>query len=70
MRDNIKALGEDGFQALTEKVVKNMRPLLRKHPGATPWFRGVQRRYPSQRATPYVDATIDFDLRTALPTNN
>jgi len=27
----------------------------------------VQRRYRSQRAKPEYDATIDFDLRTALP---
>jgi hypothetical protein len=66
MRRNITALGEDGFQALAEEIVGNMKALLRKHPGATPWFRGVQRRYPSQRATPYIDATIDFDLRTAV----
>jgi hypothetical protein len=38
--------------ALVEEIVGNMKALLRKHPGATPWFRGVQRRYPSQRATP------------------
>jgi hypothetical protein len=44
-----------------------MKPILRKAPGATPWFRGVQRRYPSQKAQPYIDAQIDFDLRTALP---
>ncbi len=29
-------------------------------------FRGVQRRYPSQRAVPFIDARIDFDLRTAV----
>jgi hypothetical protein len=33
----------------------------------TPWFRGIQRGYPSQRATPFIDARIDFDLRTAVP---
>lgn len=67
MRRNLKKLGEDGFQALARQVVTNLTPLLRKHPGATPWFRGVQRRYPSQRATPLLDARIDFDLRTAAP---
>jgi hypothetical protein len=45
MRRNIKALGEAGFQTLTEKIVNNMSPLLRKHPGATPWLGSVQRRY-------------------------
>ena len=67
MRRNLVKLGEDGFQALVKDVVDNLKPLLRDHEGATPWFRGVQRRYPSQRATPFVDAKIDFDLRTAIP---
>jgi hypothetical protein len=67
MRRNLVKLGEDGFQALAENIIGNLRPLLHAHKGATPWFRGVQRRYPSQRATPFVDATIDFDLRTAVP---
>jgi hypothetical protein len=67
MRQNLVKLGEDGFQALAENIVNNLKPLLHDHEGATPWFRGVQRRYPSQRATPFVDATIDFDLRTAIP---
>lgn len=70
IRRHIKALGETGFQALTTKIVQNMTSLLRRHPGMTPWFRGVQRRYPSQRAIPYVDAIIDFDLRTALDASN
>jgi hypothetical protein len=67
MRRNLIELGEAGFQSLTSGVVKNLKPILRKCPGAAPWGRGVQRRYPSQRATPYIDARIDFDLRTAVP---
>lgn len=67
MRQNLKQLGETGFQELNEKIVENTQPLLKKAPGAAPWFRGVQRRYPSQRATPFLDARIEFDLRTAAP---
>jgi hypothetical protein len=67
MRHNLIELGEAGFQGLAEDIVNNLKPLLRDHEGATPWFRGVQRRYPSQRATPFIDARIDFDLRTAIP---
>jgi hypothetical protein len=66
MRRNIVELGEVGFEALAENIVTNLKPLLSKHKGATPWFRGIQRRYASQSARPYVDATIDFDLRTAV----
>lgn len=67
MRRNLIKLGEEGFAALTKDILINMKPLLRRHEGAMPWFRGVQRRYKSQRATPFIDAGIDFDLRTAIP---
>jgi hypothetical protein len=66
MRANIAALGLEGFEALARQVLERYRPLLRRHPGAVPYFRGVQRRYPSQRARPFVDARIEFDLRTAI----
>jgi hypothetical protein len=69
MRRSIRELGEDGFQELTAKVVANLKPLLRAHPGASPWFRGVQRRYPTQRSAAIMDARIDFDLRTAVPSS-
>jgi hypothetical protein len=67
MRRNLIALHEAGFRKLVEEIVNNLEPLLRDHKGATPWFRGVQRRYPSERATPFLDAMIEFDLRTAVP---
>jgi hypothetical protein len=67
MRRNITNLGEDGFRKLVETIVENLKTLLEEHTGATPWFTGLQRRYPSQRATPIIDAAIEFDLRTALP---
>lgn len=67
VRHKLKALGDDKFQALTTTVVTNMNPLLRKCPGATPWFRGVQRRFDSIKSKPFIDAEINFDLRTAVP---
>ena len=60
MRRNLIKLGEQGFEAMTLNILANMKKLLRRHKGATPWFRGVQRRYPSQRATPFINARIDF----------
>jgi hypothetical protein len=66
MRRNLVKLEEKGFQALAEQVLSNLNPLLRKESEALPWFRGVQRRYPSQRATPLIDAKIEFDLRTSV----
>jgi hypothetical protein len=65
MRRNIVGLGEDGFREVATNIVKNLKPLLGDHKDAAPWFRGLQRRYPTQRAVPVVDATIEFDLRTA-----
>jgi hypothetical protein len=38
---------------------------LREYPGVAPWFRGQQRRWSSLKAIPYLDALIEFDLRTA-----
>jgi hypothetical protein len=67
MRRNLKHLGEAGFHTLAKKIVDNLRPLLRAHKGATPWCSCLQRRFPSRRATPYLDARIQFDLRTAVP---
>ena len=66
MKANIGALEKMGYAALVEEICKNLALLLRKVPGAVPTFRGVQRRYSSQRAVPYIDALIEFDLRTAL----
>jgi hypothetical protein len=70
IRPKLIELGEEGFKALAHEIVTILKPLLRRHKGATPWFRGVQRRYPKRRATPYYDATIDFDLRTATPSGD
>ena len=67
IKRNLKDLSEDGFQETIERIVQNMKPLLKRHPGVAPWFRGVQRRYLSQRAIPFLDARIEFDLRTAIP---
>jgi hypothetical protein len=63
----IRGLAEGGFREMTQDILKNLRPLLRSHNNATPWFRGVQRRYPRRSAPAFVDARIDFDLRTAIP---
>ena len=67
MRNNLKNLGEEGFRGLLEKVIENLKPVFRKCKGAVPLFRGVQRRYPTQRSKPFLDARIEFDLRTAVP---
>jgi hypothetical protein len=65
-RKNIKGLGEEGFERLITKILKKLAPLLNSDEGAKPMFRGIQRRYPSQRSAAYIDALIEFDLRTAV----
>lgn len=69
MRRNLIDLELDGFQLLMTDIVSNLKPLLRERSGVLPWFRGVQRRYASQRSKPSIDACIDFDLRTAVPSS-
>ena len=61
-RRKLLQLDEDGFTTLAKDIVTNLKPLLRKHKGAAPWFRDVQRRFSSRRAVvPYLDARIEFD---------
>lgn len=67
IRNRIRDLGYGGFQLLIARVLENMRALLESHPGASPRMKGIQRRYASQRGPIFVDAEIDFDLRTAIP---
>jgi hypothetical protein len=67
---NLTNLGEAGFQNLVGDIVQRLAPLLAKESGALPWFRGVQRRWPSINAKPFLDARIEFDLRTAIPESN
>jgi len=67
MRRNLIELKEAGFKDLVKEVVDNLKNSpLQGHKGVTPWFRGIQRRYPSQKSVPFVDAKIEFDLRTAF----
>ncbi len=61
--------GSGGFATLCQAVLANMENVLEKEPGARPIMRAVQRRYPSQRSIPILDANLEFDLRTAFPSH-
>lgn len=67
VRNRFKQLGEDGIENLLAKVMRRMEGLLAKEPRARPIVRVNQRRYPSQRSIPIVDALLEFDLRTITP---
>lgn len=67
MRRNLIERGLPGLQDIIAAMLQNYRSLFRTCPGASPRCRGVQRRYPSQRAQPHIDTLIEFDMRTAVP---
>lgn len=64
MRAKLVELGINGFSKLLGKILDNMKSVTKG--GGQPLFRGVQRRYPSQKSNPFIDARIEFDLRTAF----
>jgi hypothetical protein len=64
LRRRLRSLSRSEFEEILAKIEANLRPVVRRAPGAAPWFIGLQRHYPTQRSTPIVDARLDFDLRT------
>ena len=62
----LRGLGEDGFRDVVERILRNLRPLLRANPGVVPVLIAQQRRWRSMRAHPNTDAFVQFDLRTAI----
>jgi len=66
LRRRLAILGFSGLQAALSEFVQRAAPLLMRDPGATPYVLVLQRRYPSQRAEPFVDARVEFDPRTAV----
>ena len=64
VRKNLKRLGHEGCALMLKEVLARMQFILKAQPKARPIVRVVQRRYPSQRSTPILDALVEFDLRT------
>jgi hypothetical protein len=65
-RRKLLAGGREGFCALFETLLGNFSKSLGKVEGVAPWMEVLQRRYPSQRAEPVIDARLQFDLRTGF----
>ncbi|HVO81306.1 MAG TPA: hypothetical protein VMT28_11275 [Terriglobales bacterium] len=65
-RRNLLAGGHDQFYPLFEALLGNLTKALKGIAGAVPWVEVLQRRYPSQRSEPIIDAKLQFDLRTAF----
>ena len=60
------AVYED-FAKLIEQTTDRIIAALNKFPGSRPEIGVIQRRYPSQRAAPIIDADLRLDPRTAIP---
>ncbi len=69
-KNALKSFGLDGFRTICFEILENLRPLLENEPNAIPTMRSFQRRYPSQRSVPFLDAVLEFDLRTAFNTDH
>ena len=59
----LKNLGRDDFLSVVEEVLKKMRPLLKKCPGAKPHLAIYQRHWRSRSGPSTLDAEIRLDLR-------
>ena len=66
LRQNILAGGIDEFRTLFGEILVGVTASLRRLEGAIPSIEVIQRRYPFQRAEPFVDAKLEFDLRTGF----
>lgn len=66
-KGKLRAGGYDAFADVLVEVEKQMRPMLRLCPTATPFAYAVQRHYKSQRSAAIVDARLESDLRTLVP---
>ena len=64
-KDKIKDLDKEGFIKLCEKILENMKPILKKNSGAKPIIRGLHRHW-VPRPVETLDAEIMADLRTAF----
>lgn len=68
-RHNLVALGFEQFRDLLHSVQRRLSGALRKAKGFQPSMYAVQRRYRSPSAAPFIDARLEFDLRTTAPSH-
>ncbi|MEI9969102.1 MAG: hypothetical protein WDM87_10915 [Terracidiphilus sp.] len=58
--------GMEGFRALFESILMSFSASLGRVEGAVPWVQVLQRRYRTQRSEPFIDAKLEYDLRTGF----
>lgn len=61
---HLTGLGESRFVEIVKEVARRLTKVLAGIDGARPILYVNQRHYPSQRAFPITDASLEFDLRT------
>jgi len=66
IRKRLKERSVDNFYDVLEKIEKNLRNIIKKAPGTTPFICVQQRFYKSQRSYPRTDGCIEVDLRTII----
>lgn len=66
LRRNLMSGGDKRFKMLIGGVKENLRRNLSPVKGYIPWLQIVQRRYPTQKSAPIIDAKLEFDLRTSF----
>ena len=66
-RKNLLGQGLESFRGIFCDILAHFNQSLGTVKGAIPWVELVQRRYPSQRSEPFIDALLEFDLRTSFP---
>ena len=64
-RRNLLGQGLEPLRVVLSNMLSNFNESLGDVRGVVPWIELVQRRYPSQRSEPFIDAKLEFDLRTA-----
>jgi hypothetical protein len=69
-RRKLLGKGQDTFIGVFSEVLVKFSESLGTVAGAVPWVELVQRRYPSQRSEPFVDALLEFDLRASFRTKD
>ena len=69
VRKRLVTLGPEAFLTMLRKIHGNLRTVLDLEHHAVPTLRIVQRRYSNPKTKPFVDATMDADIRTAIDTS-
>lgn len=66
LRRTFAGHGCEGIRGTLADFLRGVTPVMERDHGARPYVFILQRRYPSRRSEPIVDAWVEFDPRTAI----